>query len=315
MSRSWWRTARLLVGAAIVAFLLWRVGIGPFLDGIRRVDPASLAAATGFAAVTTVCCAWRWRLVARGLGVGMSLPAAVAAYYRSQFLNTTLPGGVLGDVHRAVRHGRDVGDVSRGVRAVAWERSVGQVVQLVLTVGLLLLLPSPVRSAMPAVAVTLVAAVLGGVLLIRALPRGGPSVWRRAVRTVTADLRDGVLAPRVWPGLVLTSTVAVAGYAATFLVAARTAGATASPLRMLPLALLALVAMSVPTNIAGWGPREGASAWAFAAAGLGAAQGVTTAVVYGVLVLVATLPGAVVLAVTWRRPGTPTPVTPEVAHG
>jgi hypothetical protein len=37
------------------------------------------------------------------------------------------------------------------------------------------------------------------------------------------------------------------------------------------------------------------AAWAFSAAGLGAAQGVTTAVVYGVMVAVAGLPGAVVL--------------------
>ncbi len=116
-----------------------------------------------------------------------------------------------------------------------------------------------------------------------------------------ADLRDGLLAPRAWPGIVLASVVVVAGHAATFLIAARTAGSTASPVRMLPLALLVLLAMGVPTNIGGWGPREGVAAWAFAAAGLGAAQGVATAVVYGVMVLVASLPGAVVLVVAWLR--------------
>ena len=65
--------------------------------------------------------------MAGGLGVELSLPAAVAAYYRSMFLNVTLPGGVLGDVHRAVSHGRDVSDVGRAVRSVVWERgSPGQ---------------------------------------------------------------------------------------------------------------------------------------------------------------------------------------------
>jgi hypothetical protein len=71
---------------------------------------------------------------------------------------------------------------------------------------------------------------------------------------------------------------------------------------MLPLALLVLLAMGLPTNIAGWGPREGAAAGVFAVAGLGAAEGVATAVVYGVMALVATLPGAVVLAAAWLRP-------------
>jgi hypothetical protein len=70
--------------------------------------------------------------------------------------------------------------------------------------------------------------------------------------------------------------------------------------QVLPLALLVMLIMVVP-SVGGWGPREGGSAWAFAAVGLGASQGVTTAVVYGVMVLVSTLPGAAVLVVTWVR--------------
>ena len=56
-----------------------------------------------------------------------------------------------------------------------------------------------------------------------------------------------------------------------------------------------MLAMTLPTNIGGWGPREGAAAWLFALAGLGSAQGVSAATVYGVLVLAGTLPGAAVL--------------------
>ena len=81
---------------------------------------------------------------------------ATAAYYRSQFLNTVLPGGVLGDVHRALAQGQDVGDVGRGLRAVAWERSAGQLVQVSVALGLLLTLPSPVSSYVPTAATILV---------------------------------------------------------------------------------------------------------------------------------------------------------------
>jgi glycosyltransferase 2 family protein len=301
MSGTLWRWARPVGGVAILALLVWRLGTGPFLDGVRRIDGWSLVAASGIALLTTVCCAWRWSLVARGLGVGVPLRTAVAAYYRSQFLNTTLPGGVLGDVHRGVSHGRDVGDVSRGLRAVAWERSAGQVVQMVLTLIVLLLLPSPVRSSVPVVAAALVAGAVGVVLLGRVLPNSGPSRWARTLRAAAADLRDGLLARRAWPGIVVASAVVVAGHAATFLIAARTAGSTASLDRMLPLAMLVLLAGTVPTNIGGWGPREGVAGWAFGVAGLGAAQGVATAVVYGVMVLVANLPGAVVLIAEWLR--------------
>ena len=59
--------------------------------------------------------------------------------------------------------------------------------------------------------------------------------------------------------------------------------------------LVVLVGSAIPLSIAGWGPREGVTAWAFGVVGLGAAAGLTVAVVYGVLAGVATLPGAVVL--------------------
>ena len=115
---------------------------------------------------------------------------------------------------------------------------------------------------------------------------------------VARDLRNALLARRAWPAIVLASIVVVLGHAATFVIAARTAGTPAPLSQLLPLALLAMLAMVLP-SIAGWGPREGATAWAFAAAGLGAAQGVATAVVYGVMVLVANLPGALVLVSAW----------------
>jgi uncharacterized membrane protein YbhN (UPF0104 family) len=296
-----WTSARVLGGCAILAFLVWRLGTGPFLDGLRAVDAWSLAAAIGVAVVTTGCCAWRWRLVAEGLEVPVSWRGAVASYYQSQFLNSTLPGGMLGDVHRAVRHGLDVGSVNRGVRAVAWERSAGLVVAVWLAVAVLLVLPSPVRSSMPIVAAAIVVGTVAAVAVCRVLPRTGPSVWARTVRAAAADLHGGVLARRAWPGILLASALVLAGHVVTFLIAARTAGSTASLVELTPLALLALLAMVIPTSIAGWGPREGAAAWVFGLAGLGAAQGVTTSVVYGVMVLVASLPGAVVIVASARR--------------
>jgi uncharacterized membrane protein YbhN (UPF0104 family) len=300
MSRTLWAWGRYVGPVAVLSVLLWRLGTGPFLDGIRTIDGPGLAAATGLVVLTTVCCAWRWKIVAGGLGVDLSLPAAVAAYYRALFLNVTLPGGVVGDVHRGISHGRDVNDVGRALRAVAWERTAGQVVQVLLTVVVLLALPSPVQSAMPLVAIVVVAALFGVVLMARARPAGARSAWARTRSAVADDIRQGLLARRAWLRIALASALVVAGHAVTFLIAARTAGITAPPSRMLPIALLATMSMALP-SVGGWGPREGVTAWVFGAAGLGAGRGVATAVVYGVMVLVACLPGAAVLVVAWFR--------------
>jgi glycosyltransferase 2 family protein len=290
----------LAVAAATLAVLVWQLGTGPFLDGLRTVDGGALAAASCLAVLTTVCCAWRWRIVARGLGVDLPLSTAVAAYYRSLFLNVTLPGGVVGDVHRGISHGRDTSDVGRGLRAVAWERSAGQVVQVVLTVAVLLVVASPVRSVMTLVALALIVAAAAVALAARVQSAAARSLPARLCSAVARDLREALLARRAWPAIALASVLVLAGHVATFLLAARSAGATAPAYQMLPLALLVLQAAALP-NVGGWGPREGVAAWAFAAAGLGASLGVATAVVYGVMVFVASLPGAVVLVAMWMR--------------
>jgi uncharacterized membrane protein YbhN (UPF0104 family) len=288
------RRLRFAAAPVLLAVVVWQLGAGPFVDGVRAVDARALLAAAGIGVVTTVCCAWRWTVVARGLGVRLPLGVAVAAYYRSIFLNLSLPGGVAGDVHRGVDHGREVGDVGLALRAVAWERTAGQVVQVVLTGVVLLALPSPVRSSMPLVVVAVAAVAVVLVLIDRISAAGVRSRWRHLRSAVAADVRRGLLRRRALPVIVFTSAVVVLGHALTFMVAARTAGAGASAGELLPLALLALLAMVLP-SIAGWGPREGATAWVFASAGLGAGLGAATAVVYGVIVLAASLPGALVL--------------------
>jgi len=241
-------------GLAILVGVGWCVGPEPFVTAIRSAGPATLAIALLLTALTTLCCAWRWRVLARGMGVEVPLPAAVGAYYRSQFLNATLPTGVLGDVQRAVRH---------GTLPVVADRGAGQAVQV---------------------------AVGGAVLLL------GPAPWAAAL------LAAGVGAALMrWPQVVTASLLASGGHVLVFLVAARAAGTDATLTELLPLALLVLVAAAVPLNVAGWGPREGVAAAAFAAAGLGASQGATVAALYGVLALVATLPGGLLLATGWGR--------------
>lgn len=308
-----------LTGAVVLGAVLWWTGPGPFVAGVSSLDGPTLALGAAIAVPVTLAGAWRWHLVAKELGAAVDLRPAVTSCYRAQFLNVTLPGGVLGDLHRGVRHGRIVGDTGLGVRAVAWERVAGQVVQAAILLAVLLLLPSPVGSfaapAPAALAAVAAAGVLGVVLLRRPVRRAASARWRRMLGVLREDARRGVLARAAWPGVVLASALAVAGHVATYVVAARAVGVTTSLATLLPLALLVLVAAGLPTNLAGWGPREGMAGWAFGAAGLGADQGVATAVAYGALVLVASLPGAVVLVVGARGGGVRRAGIPASPHG
>lgn len=257
---------RVLVGAGVLGLVVHQVGTGPFVAALGAVHWWVLAAGVAITALTTACSAQRWRLIAAQSGQDAPLPTALQAYYRAQFLNVTLPGGVLGDAHRAWRH---------GLRGVFWDRTAGQAVQVGLAVLVLLLVPSTHRNLST---ITTGIVVLLVVLLV--LRRFLPSIWLQVAAL---------------------SAVAVVGYAALFVVVARAAGVTAELATLLPVTLLVLLATAVPVSLAGWGPREGAAAWAFGAAGVGAAEGVTVSVLYGAVVLVASLPGALVLLRDGRR--------------
>lgn len=300
---------RLAAGVALLWFLWRQVGAAPFRAGLRAVTWPAVVAAVTLAVLTTVCSAWRWRVVASALGVGIGLPGAVSAYYRSQFLNSVLPGGVAGDVHRAVTHGRQAGDVARGLRAVGWERLCGQVIQGVVTAGVLLTLPSPVRPALPYVLAGIAVVAGCAALVVRGAARHGRTRLARTARDVSNDLRHGLLAPAVWPQLALASLLVVAGHTVTFVIAARVAGSTAPLGELLALLMMVKTAMVIPLSAGGWGLREGAAAWAFGAAGLGASTGVAISTLYAVLMLAAFAPGAGLLlgdAVRRRRgPGHP----------
>ncbi len=288
-------------GVAILGVLFWRLGTGVFLDGLRRIDAGAVVLALGVGLVTTVCSAWRWMAVARGLRIRLPFGAAVADYYRALFLNAALPGGILGDVHRAVRHGQSEGDVRRGVKAVVLERTAGQVALFAAGAVVLLTMPSPVLAEARHAAPLAGLAALGALAVLLALRMNRVASPRPAgrLRAMLAGAREGLLSRRNGPAVVVSSVVVLAGHVAMFVLAARVAGTAASVAVLLPLAVLALLAMGLPLNVGGWGPREGVTAWAFGAAGLGAGRGLAVAVVYGVLSLVASLPGVVVLVGRW----------------
>lgn len=237
------RSVRIAAGLAVLIVVVQQLGGGPFFDGLRDVQPWAVLAALLITAATTYCCAKRWTLVANRYNTPLPLGTAYAAYYRSQFINVVLPGGVVGDVHRGVRH---------GWRAVLLERGIGQMVQIAL-VGALLL-PDPWRW------------------------------WGVAALALAVSALGAIAA---------LSALSSAGHLLVFVIAAQS---THLPLTtLLPIGALVLLGAAIPFNIAGWGPREGVAAYAFAAFGSTPATGLTVAVTFGILSSVATLPGLLVL--------------------
>jgi glycosyltransferase 2 family protein len=303
------RWAPLALGALVLTATATTVGGGPFLRGLEAVTPATVAAAALLTALASAAAAWRWHALATGIGVPLTRRHAFLEYYRSQFLNSVLPGGVLGDVNRAYRHARDGGDAGGAARAVAGERIAGQLVQLCISGGVLLALGMSSPFAHLAWAAAAIAAV--GVLAV--VVAGVSGRGRRMLRR-ELGLLGGLFSPprsafRTVATVVVASVVVLACHTTTFVVAALAVGVHASPRELIALALTALTVGSLPLNLGGWGPREASSALFTAAVGLGAGAGLAASAAFGALAVISVLPGGVLLLTARLAPHHRPPLT------
>lgn len=279
-------TLQVAVTAAILVWVVLVWGPAPFVAATRVLTWPAVAAGVALGALGILLQARRWQLVATAQGLHVDTPSAVGRCWQAGFLNAVLPGGLAGDAVRAVeqpaprsaapRPRRDT--LRRSVGAVTAERLAGTTVVFL------------------AAAVALLGASPGtGLLCLTVAAVTGSLAWPWLRRL-----------PRRTLGLVaLLSVTGWSVFAAMFVVALLTV-APAVPLTEAPaLAAIALAGMSVPLNVAGWGPREGAAALGFTLLGHPPALGVAVSVAYGLLGLVSVLPGAVVLLTRTLRSGRP----------
>ena len=288
---------RLVVGLGVLIAVIAHVGTGPLLHGLLSLDGPTIVAAFVLAAAATIAAAWRWRLIAARLGVELRWSTVVAMYYQSQFLNTVIPGGIVGDVHRAVTVGRSAESIKRTARSVALERTVGQVVQLALALVVLAFLGAEFEGyLLAAVGIAVGVSVVALLVTILVSAHG-----RRALLREAHELRVGLGSIRVSLQVVIASVILIGCHVATFAIATAAVGAEVPAPQLLALAFVVMLGASIPLNIGGWGPREGISGWAFALAGFGASQGVAASTLYGVLAIISFAPGAIVTVVLAAR--------------
>jgi hypothetical protein len=150
---------------------------------------------------------------------------------------------------------------------------------------------------------TLAVVAIGAALL-------GGALWlgRGPLASAGRDVRRSLLARDVVWTQLLTSALVVASFVAMYVAAARAVRVETPVATLVPLVPPVLVSMLVPATVAGWGIREATAAALWSAAGMTAVDGVAISAAYGVLVLLSSLPGGVVLLSADRgRRGRPLP--------
>ena len=284
---------RVAVSATLLLVVARVLDIDEVITRLSQLRAPWVFLGLGITVLQVVALAWRWRFTASRLGVDLPMRRAVSEYYLSILLNQLLPGGVSGDVSRAWRHARTLAPTGPAVRAVILERASGQVVMTAVAIVSLLVLP--LGLGLVGVSATGIALVAVALLLATWLRRASPDSLASRVWT---DTREALLTRGALPVQLGGATLLVASYIALYLVAARAVGVDTPLLQLLPLVAPVLMTMLIPITIAGWGVREGAAATLWGLVGLAPEDGVSISVAYGLLVLVSSAPGVLVLTRT-----------------
>ena len=310
MSRSAWSTGlRALTTLVVLAAVLWQIDAGAVTRQLHDLRYPWLAAALALTVPQVAISAWRWRLTAGCMGLTLSLGAAIREYYLATFLNQILPGGVLGDANRAWRHARGDADTVAAWHAVFIERFSGQLSLVLVTVAAFWQSPLLARGMAARFSTAPISTPSGmavAVTLALLIAASAALAWRNArvaaaINAFATNLRRSLLSRHVWPAQFASSLIVVASYIGVFLLCAQAIDLTTPVSTLVWLIPPVLLVMALPLSIAGWGLREGAAALVWSLAGLPAHEGVALSLCYGVLVLVSSMPGALVLA--WPRDG------------
>jgi uncharacterized membrane protein YbhN (UPF0104 family) len=231
---------------------------------------------------------------------------AVREFYLAMFVNQVLPGGVSGDAYRAWRHGRrarqqELHGAGPAVRAVIIERVANQMVMalcILASIALWPLLPGALSVSIRVLLIAAVAVIGVAVLALALLARrnNGGAIARFFDDAREALVRRGSLPAQVGLGLLVVGCCL-----AMFYCAAHAVGASLSLFQLLALVPATLFAMTIPISIGGWGVREASAVALWTMAGLPAEEALASSILYGVLTLLAALPGVVVLLVDRQR--------------
>lgn len=289
--------AKLAVSATLIALIIRTFDIRGVAGHLARLDIADAAIVLALALAAVPLQAVRWRMVLEENGNHLPFTNLLRFVLIGHFFSQTLPSSVGGDAARtwcAYRWGMSPADA---LTTVMLDRLVSLLGLLALIACGLPWLPDrvPDPSARAGLLLVVVAGI-GGVLAFAALARTPRSLAERRmlrwVSTLAALAQRVIWAPRRLLPLLLVSMAGTALFPGIVFVLARAVGAELTWIDSLLLVPPVLLVSAIPVSVAGWGVREGAMVVALGYAGVAPAAGFAISVLFGLMLAVASLPGA-----------------------
>lgn len=295
-----------LVTLTLLFVLVRKIDLQKTLDFLRGTSIPILLVAGCVTVFQALLAVYRWGIILAHQRIRLPYQSLLRYFWLGLFFNQVLPSSVGGDAVRAyclVKEGSGIGSASV---AVLLDRLIGMV-GLVLLVFITLPLSANLISdgALRLTLYLVVASAMGAVAFILVLDgmTGKLRKWRIA-RGMTALSKDGRrLLFSVAPGvrLILLSIGVQLISVLSIAILALATGIDVHWTALLVVVPVAILLMTVPLSIAGWGVREGVMVVGLGYAGIGAEQAIALSILFGFLLLVTALPGGFVWVTVGHR--------------
>jgi uncharacterized membrane protein YbhN (UPF0104 family) len=308
----WKVVLRIALAAALLALLVAKTpdfdGVFPDQHHLATALLLALAVLTAFLGI--VLSAWRWQRVLLLFDRHVPLRTLTTHYFAGQFVGNALPSTIGGDVVRVARVSTTVNSPTIGFASVVLERLTG-FVALPLLVGVgFALRPSLLDEEHAWVALAVAGAslaILGLILIIAGHPRiagrfADRENWTRFVGAVHLGIDRLRREPLQIIPILGTAMIYQLSVICTFALIFRALDLTVPIVAVFAFVPAVAMLQVLPISFGGFGVREGALILFLHALGVSNAQAIAAGVLFYLVVLVTSLPGAPAFAVGHRAP-------------
>lgn len=287
---------RALVSAALMIVLFQSLDLAAITAAIALLPWWALATALLILLSQVLVLAWRWRVITSYIGGGLHFGDALRLTFVGLFFSQTLPTSIGGDAMR-IWEARRLGlSGELAIGSVIIERLTGlAAIALVVTLSLPFvwtdLGESQLRWALlalaPAALALLAALAFVDLLPLQRLPKAAHSYLGFIALSLRRIGQSTLASTNV---LLLGAIAAVVGISSALAIGHHVGIGLGLAAYLVALGGAVLLTV-VPVSVAGWGVREIATVGIFGAMGVPAEKAVVVSLLYGVGLLVVSLPG------------------------
>jgi len=295
------------VSVSLLGYLFSKVDLQGVRDSLAKVSYWYLFFAAAVLLLQAVAGAVRLSMVLKAISSRIHLCAALHIMFIGLFFNQTLPSSIGGDAMRIWRIRHHGFPLRTAINSVLLDRLIALV-----ALGLFMLVSYPVlyrlveNSLLRAMVVMAGLALIAGFAVLyyfRKIPRRfyGLRITEE-IRHVSSEAHRIVRHPRRAGEIVVLSVVMHAMTGMAIYEVARGLGLSIGLLECVVLTPPISLITVLPISMAGWGVREAGMVTALAFAGVAAHDALVVSILFGLLLMLISIPGGVFWLYTHRRP-------------